>query len=149
MQLDKSLLCSNQQAITATAVSTDAVDLGAAGREIGTGRQLFAVAHVMEAFTASGAATLTVDLIEADDAALTSNVDALSSSGAIPKATLVVGYKVVLPVPPRANVGGQRYHGFRYTVATGPMTAGKVTSHFTTAVERANTYPSGLNTSGM
>lgn len=149
MQLDKSLLCSNQQAITTTAVSTDAVDLGAAGREIGTGKPLFGVAHVTEAFTAAGAATLTVDLIEADDAALTTNVDVLSSSGAIGKATLALGYKIALPVPPRSNVGAQRYIGFRYTVATGPMTAGKVLSHITHQVERANTYPSGLNMTGM
>lgn len=148
MQLDYSLLPSNQQAITVTAVSTDAIDLVNA-RDIGTGTPLFAVAHVLEAFTASGAATLTIDLIEADDAALSSNVDVLASTGAVGKAALVIGYKAVLPIPSRSNIGSQRYLGFRYTVATGPMTAGKITSYIHTGVERANAYASGVNVSGF
>jgi hypothetical protein len=47
--LDRQILFSNEQAITATAASTDVVDLGA-NRDIGAGEPLYVLVQVMQAF---------------------------------------------------------------------------------------------------
>lgn len=120
MILDKQNTLSEEQAITATADSTNVIDTGAAGMNNGQAVEL--LAQVEEAFTAAGAATLTVSLVTATDAAFTSPVTLLTTP-AIPKATLVRGYQLPLSYLP-ANL--LRYFKLVYTVATGPMTAGKI-----------------------
>jgi len=122
---DRLLACWDAAAITVTAVS-NSVDLLASGIDLSrTDTPMRAVIIVDTAFTAAGAATATWELIEADDANLTSNIVTLFTTAAIGKATLVVGYKVMdVPIPATAK----RYIGFRVTVATGPMTAGAVTA---------------------
>lgn len=133
------------QAVTATAVSTNAIDLWAGQSAVqsvplqnyapqaggspfqdqarGTPKEI--VCQVTTQFTAAGAATLQVQIIIADDLALTTNVLALQESMAIAKATLVPGYKfrIGLALPEGA---AQRFLGLNYIVATGPMTAGNI-----------------------
>jgi len=76
-------------------------------------------------FTAAGAATMVIGLIT-DDAADLSSPTTILSTPAIGKAALTAGrVPIVIPVPP--NIAEQ-YLGLNYTVATGPMTAGKVTA---------------------
>ena len=125
MILDKTLLLSDEQAVTATAVSTNTIDLSAALRDIGAGEQLYAVVVVDVDFTAAGAATMVIGLIT-DDAAALSSPTTILSTPAIGKAALTAGrVPIVIPVP--SNIAEQ-YLGLNYTVATGPMTAGKVTA---------------------
>ncbi len=124
---------SADQAITATARSTNHIDLGASGtppggaqaltRDIGQGKPIPILCEVVEAFTAAGAATLTVDA-ETDDNTGFSSAKNVWSSGAIAKATLVVGYQFLIYYVPRST--DERYFGLNYTVATGPFTAGKI-----------------------
>jgi len=129
--LDAKLLFSDKQAITATAVSTKSIDLGIAGRDIGAGAPLYAVVVVDVPFTAAGAATMAISLITDDDSALGSPTTILSTP-AIDKAALTAGrVPIVIPIPP--NIA-ERYLGLNYTVATGPMTAGKVTAFVAIAV---------------
>lgn len=130
MFTDRQLTCSDNQAITATAVSTDSVQLDGLymGRQ---GDDMRAYVQVDTTFTAAGAATLTVEIIEADNAALTTNVNSLWSSGALALAALAVNPKAnLVDVPFPKNT--KKFVGFRYTVATGPMTAGAVTAGFVT-----------------
>src|SRR4051794_21824469 len=119
---DKQTTVADAQAVTATAVSANAFDTGGSSpiRNIGVGRQLFMLISTSIAATAAGAATVTFELIQADDAALTTNVEVLAASGAIAKATLVAGYNLALAIPSTSR----RYIGVRFTVATGPLTAG-------------------------
>ena len=124
---DKLLACWDAAAITVTAVSSS-IDLKATGINLNrASTPMRALVIVDTAFTAAGAGTATFELIEADDADLTSNIVSLYSTAAIGKATLVVGYVVMDIVIPKT---AKRYLGFRVTVATGPMTAGAVTAEF-------------------
>jgi len=130
--LDKELLLSDEQAITATAVSTNTIDLSAALRDIGAGETIYAVVVVDVDFTAAGAATLVISLIT-DDAEALSSPTTILSTPAIGKAALTAGrVPIVIPVPP--NIAEQ-YLGLNYTVATGPMTAGKVTAFLAHSVQ--------------
>ena len=128
MYTDRELTASNEQIITTTAVSTDAIALD--GLYMGRAGQPFrAYAQVDQTFTAAGAATLTIEIIQATDGALTTGVDSLWSSGAIPLSGLVAGgkaFEVDVPMPKNTK----KFIGFRYTVGTGPMTAGKITAGF-------------------
>jgi hypothetical protein len=153
MIIDRLLSVSTAQALTATAVSEDSIDLTTA-RDIGTGEPMALVfENLTAALTASGgAATLTIEAISADDAALTSNVVVHASSGAIAKAALVAGFRRILPIPPETNVGADRYWGARYTVATnnfdggGPVDAYYAPLKF---VQQLNQYPDALLMTGF
>lgn len=132
MILDAQGVLSDAQAITTTANSTNVYDTGSPVRDAGTGKGFALTVQVTQAFTASGAGTLTIALIAADDTGLSTNPTTLWTTGAIPVATLAAGYKLVARVPPnRAFPKGQRYLGLTYAVATGPMTAGKITAALT------------------
>ena len=118
------------QAVTATAVSTNTYDtapltLGAnQPNDIGRGEPLEIAISTLVAATAAGAATVNFELIQADDAALTTNVETLVQTGPIAKATLVVGCLIALHYDRAAPLTPRRYIGVRYTVGTGPLTAG-------------------------
>lgn len=126
MQTDRQLTFSDGQAITTTANSTDVISLD--GYSLGrSDTNLRIYVQVDEAFTAGGAATLTVAVVQADNAALTTNAETLYSSGAKALATLVKdGKKFFIEIGlPKTT---KKYLGLTYTVGTGPMTAGKITA---------------------
>lgn len=132
MIFDKQTLLSDAQAVTVTAVSTNVIDLGPIKtgivRDIGKGKQIPLLVQVVEAFTAAGAATLTVSL-QTDDNEAFSSAKTVWTSPAIALADLVAG-KVIIPeyIPRGTN---ERYMRLNYAVATGPMTAGKITAGVT------------------
>jgi len=129
MYLDKLTMLSEAQAVTATAFSTNTIDLGTA-RDIGAGTELCLSMTVDEAFTAAGAATLEAQVVCSANANLSSPT-VLGSTGPIAKTELTLGRKPIEIKVPRsillAQPVGQRYFGVQFVVATGPMTAGKVT----------------------
>jgi hypothetical protein len=152
MLVDASLILSSSQAVTTSAVSINTLDLsGGSGtvpspqaRDIGAGRQLYVHISVDETVTAAGAATVTFQLIGSANADLSSPI-VLIQSDAIPKATLVAGYRFALPIPPQLGSIGQRYFGVNYSVATGPLTAGKFTAFVTPDIQDAKVYASGFS----
>ena len=117
MFIDKNLQVSNEQAVTASAASTDVIDFGQASPDVGIS-DLYAVITTDEAATASGAATVTFSV---QDSADNSTFADVAVTAAIGKATLVAGYQHVIPLPTKLR----RYCRLYYTVATGPLTAGK------------------------
>jgi hypothetical protein len=146
MILDALLQLSSAQAVTATAVSTNTIDLSQ-NRDVGHGKDLYAVFDVDATCTAAGAATVTFQVIGSANANLSSPT-VLSSTDAIPIANLTIGRKPIsLAVNPAvllAQPVGQRYLGVQYTVATGPLTAGAFTCYITDSEVSANVnYPSG------
>ena len=121
MLFDLESLFSDRQAVTTTGNSANAIDTGAA-RDLLAGEPLVLVVQVSTAFTAGGAATLTVAL-ETDDNVSFSSATTQYTSPAIPVAALTAGAR---PVQIRVPRGAERYLRLVYTVATGPMLTGAV-----------------------
>jgi len=113
----------NVYASSASVLSTNTVDLGIA-RDIGEGSDfVFGRFEVTTAF--AGGTSAEFQVIAADDAALTSNVTVIGTTGAIPVASLTAGARFACDVNPRIASKGQRYLGLR-TVNVGANTAGAI-----------------------
>jgi hypothetical protein len=131
---------SNAQAITATAASTDVIDLGAAGipyghtaalrRDLGV-HQIPLHIQVVENF-----ATLTslVVSVQTDDNSSFSSATTILASQAIPVASLVAGYVFNIDDLPLQT--SERYVRLNYTVAGSNATAGKITGGIVAASQR-------------
>lgn len=120
MIIDRFNEFSDAQAVTASAASTNVVDLKAAGGI--EGKPYYLIIKTNVAAEASGDATVTFAL-QTDSAENFGSAVTLWSSAAIGKATLVAGYQVI-----RLALNGlalNKYLRVYYTVATGPLTAGK------------------------
>lgn len=123
MLTDANLTLSASQAVTASAVSANTIDLGV-NRDIGAGEELNIYVNIEQTVTAAGAATVNFQVIVSDTPNLASPV-ILGQTDAIPKANLVQGNQLTIPVPRSfINKLGKRYFGLQYTVGTGPLTAG-------------------------
>lgn len=142
MILDALSLFCDQQAVTATAVSTDKMDLSSV-RHIGDGEPLEVYILVEETVTAAGAATVDFQFVTDDNAALSSPAIE-AASGAIGKATLVAGYEIRLRVP---LLDFERFCGMNFVVATGPLTAGKFTAGLVLTSGKHRFYASGFSVS--
>ena len=104
------------QVITATARSTNTIDLGVLGLSKGD-KPVDVLVQVTGDMDAAGAATLKCDLVTDADADC-SDGDIVNSSAIIPKASLVAGYQFSFSFIP---VNCQRYVDLNFTVATGPF----------------------------
>lgn len=134
MIIDKELMMSNAQAVTVTAASTDVIDLGAhLGLDPGVSDDMWLQIRVDTACEASGSATVAFAL-QTDDAENFGSATTLWTSTAIGKAALVAGYDVVRM---RLPLGLKRYVRVYYTVATGPLTAGKFDAFINTGVQES------------
>lgn len=140
MILDANLTFSENQAVTATAISENVLRLPDAGvvygedaaitRNLGPGTEVPILVQVVEDFaTLTG---LTITLETADNAALSANSEVLFSTGVIPVASLKAGYRPPIRVLPDFNL--RDFVGLRYTVTGSDATAGKITAALATAV---------------
>jgi hypothetical protein len=131
------------QAVTATANSTNVVDLSLA-RDVGEGEDLYVQFTVGTAFTAAGSATLTPTIVVSAADSLTTPTT-IATAGTIAVATLVAGYSFAVRLNPLIASLGLRYLGAIYTVATGPMTAGTITADIVTEIQDGKKfYASGF-----
>lgn len=122
---------SDAQAITATAASTNVIDLGAAGDAIG--RELYLHVLVTADFD-SGAddGTLTVAL-QTDTVEAFSSPTTLFTTAAVLEAAMVAGYWIARVRVPAGNEGFLRAY---YTVAgSGDFTAGAVDAFLSPSVQ--------------
>jgi len=118
MILDADLVFSNKQAVTATATSTNKIDLGVAGDAIGQELTIHAV--VDTAF-----ATLTNLTVSLETSADYSTWTTVLSGPAIARASLTKGASIFCVRVPQ---GLSRYVRLKYTVGGSNATAGKVTA---------------------
>lgn len=128
-------LFSDDQAITATAVGTNVIDLGTAGtpygaaaalnNDKGKGTEIPVLIQVTEAFNTLTSLTITLET--------SANADLSSSTvlatETIALAALTVGKKTNLQIAPNGITG--RYLGTRYTVTGTNPTLGKITAGIT------------------
>lgn len=132
MIFDRTSLLSDQQAITATAASTNVIDLapiaGGVVRDIGKGKPIPLLIQLTEDFTAGGAATLTIAL-QVDSVENFASPKTVWTTAAMALADLKAGKVIVPEFIPRGT--DERYMRLNYTVATGPMTAGKIVAGVT------------------
>lgn len=144
MILNKNLILSEAQAITATAISTNVIQWPANGipygeaaaivRNLGPGTPMPILLQVVEAFATL--TSLTITLETADDAGLTAGAVVLATSAAIPLASLVAGHRPsFLRYMPDATM--KAFLGLRYTVGGVSATAGKITAALATEVQTA------------
>lgn len=141
MITDKLLRVSEAQAVTATAVSTDTVDLSV-NRDIGEGENLFVNFAVGTAF--AGGTSTAFEVIVADNAALSSNVTVVGSSGPVLTAALTAGASIAVRINPLLGSTGKRYFGTRYTVV-GTNSAGTVTADVVHGIQDGRkAYTSGF-----
>ena len=126
MILDGQNQFSDDQALTATAVSANVIDLGAA-RSIGSGEPLAVVFTVsVDADQTTGDEDYQFDVKYATNAALTSGEQLLgrrifeSGTPTAPAQNadlLVAGYKFYVPIPPVTLGESARYLGVEYTLS--------------------------------
>lgn len=151
MYVDKQAEFSDSQVVTATAISTNVYDLFPVGnavnsntvRDIGVGEDVYLVVQVDTTATAAGAATVTVTLESASDAAISVTPTVHYASTAIALANLTGG-KTLLAIKLPADAY-QRYIGVRYTVGTGPLTAGAFSAFFAKDIQAFRAYVKGYN----
>lgn len=138
MYIDAQQEYSVAQALTVTAVSTNAID-HSQFRRLGIGEPL--VVLVTVGVAAAGGGTLTIALQVDTTSAFGSPVTE-ATTGAIAAAALTAGAKVVLAIP--ADLGFTRWSRLNYTLAT--MTGITVTSFITLASMVQNEWyaPAGI-----
>lgn len=125
--LDKQAEFSDAQAVTSTAISTNVMDLGSTNtlKDLGSGQPVYLVVLTNTTCTDSGSdATLAVTLESDSTADLATSATVHLSTGALAFAAFATaGTKLLVAALP-ANKTYERYLGVRYTVASGPLTAG-------------------------
>lgn len=139
MYVDNFLLFSDAQAVTATAASTNIVNLGAA-RDIGVGQELFVAVTVDVAMTDSGSdSTLAVSL--EGDSSSTITPDATQALFTIP-ALAAAGSKYYARINPDFAAAYQ-YLQLRYTPAGGNLTTGSFTASIVVGIDKVTNFPKG------
>jgi hypothetical protein len=144
---DYNIDIATDDAPTATAISENVIDLGPVAtntlRCLPGPKQQYVEIFVSESAGASGSATVTFTLESDSTANLATSATVHTSTAAIGKSSLPAGTYVYLDVP--AEQTYERYLGVRYTIATGPLTAGKFTVRLvdTKVVGNVLTYANG------
>ena len=133
MIIDKELELSDAQALTATAVSTNVIDLGV-DRDMGKGEPVPITVEVQTILDSAGDAATLVVTLETDDNEAFASAATVWTSGTIAEATLVAGYKFAINYLPREN---ERYLRLVYTVAVEDFTSGNIDAYIGT-VEQSN-----------
>ena len=139
MYIDRENLLARDQAVTVSAPTTDTIDFGA-NRDVGIGEPMELVVLCTEDVAAAGAATVQFTL-QTDDNEAFASPTVLAETPAISKAALVAGgdlLRIKLPM------GVERYLRLAFTVATGPLTAGRFTVFVAHDRQANRTYASGI-----
>lgn len=157
MILDNNLLFSDSQAITATAASTNLIDLGPIAtaavsggdtgtRQIGDGFPIFIFVFVEVAFTDSGSdSTLTVS-VETDDNTSFSSAATVMTLDVLAALT-AAGSKFFYRLPiSTAAIPYERYIRLKYTTTNGNLTTGTISAGLCTGVDRYRSYTNAVST---
>lgn len=130
----------NVFATNANVTSTNTIDL-LQNRDIGEGQDLYGRVEVTTA--ATGGTSIEFQYIVADDAALTTNVTVIGTTGAIVVASLTAGARFACKLAPRLGSLSQRYLGMR-AVNIGANTTGAVYADIGAEIADNKVYASGF-----
>ena len=140
MRTDLQNTLGSAQALTTSGATTDYIDLGAA-KKLGASKRLFMVFQITTTVAATGGANSTTFKAQCDDNTSFSSAKTVVASDAIPKASLVAGYRVVLPRPPDCD---ERYLRGYVAMATNDWTSGAVDCFITDEVPQWTPYANGI-----
>ena len=110
-------LCSEQDFTGAATVSTNAYEKQTAAQDISIGRRMALL--ILPTTDAGAGSTHTLDCIQADDAALTTNKEVIATM-AVLAANLTTADVIELPIP--QGVMTRKYIGFQNTASGGATT---------------------------
>ncbi len=133
-------------ASTGNVISTDSIDLGSA-RSIADGSE-YPILHAIIGTAVAGGTSTEIQVIMADDSALTTNVTVVGSSGAVLTASLTAGARfAVMPNPILMGRTLRRFVGARYVIS-GTNSAGTIIAHLGLDVQDGQRfYASGFSVS--
>jgi hypothetical protein len=136
---DDELTTSGGQAVTATAIGTKVKDAGQ-NRDWGAGEELAAYARVTGAAASNPTTSMTIDIIAADNAALTTNPVVLATITPLAAALTANSLHSVGILKPS---GPKRYLGCKFTPNGGNATTGSFVCGIVPAAARPQ---DGVNT---
>jgi predicted RecA/RadA family phage recombinase len=111
-------------------------------RDLGAGEDLYL--RVQVATAAAGGTSMQFNVVAADDAAITTNVTVIGTTGAIPVASLTAGARFAVNLNPRIASKGQRYVGLQ-VVNVGANSAGAIYADIGPSIQDGQKfYPSGF-----
>lgn len=116
------------QLVTAIAnnLSTNVIDLAstkvAQPADYGQGNELDIIISVVNTLTSGGAATIQFQVVQADDTAITTNVNVLDQSDVIGFASITAGLIITLNWNRTLLGVARRYLAVRYVIATAVLT---------------------------
>lgn len=147
MILDKTEEFSDSQAVTATAVSTNVIDTNPSNKnpivDLGDGEpDVWCVIQCDTTATAAGAATVAFSLESDSTSNLATSPTVHYTTPALAIAGLTAGKEVARFKLPGGDY--ERYLGVRYTVATGPLTAGAFSAFIVKDAQGRKVYKSGF-----
>jgi hypothetical protein len=152
MIMDKYLEFSDAQAVTATAISTNVVDLYPLGnqvntnltRDIGTGEDIYLVVRTLAAVTDAGSdATLAVTLESDDNVGLTTPTVHFTSATLAFATFSPAGTELIRVKLPAGAY--ERYLGVRFTVGAGPLTGGTFDAFLVKDAQGYTSYKAGYS----
>ena len=139
MIFSQQLIFSDQQAVTATALSENVIDLGTMGRvhgaaadlprDIGKGTKIPILVQVTEDFATLTSLTISIRSADVVDV----STGRAHAQQTIPVADLVAGTQLAIDVLPNQING--RYLGLQYAVNGSDATTGKITAGIVYAVQ--------------
>lgn len=144
MLLDKQNMFSESQAITASAGSTNTIDLDKAGLRIGVGTPVFLVLIVTEAFTDSGSDSTVTPKLETDDNEAFSSATTITTYDVFAALTAINTMRVY-SLDPQPTNNYEQYIRVYYTVANGNLSTGKITAALVLDAQLHAVYPSGFS----
>jgi uncharacterized protein YdbL (DUF1318 family) len=134
---------SSAQAVTATAASTNLIDLGAI-RNMGVGENLYLVVVCTTAMTDAGSDSTLAVTVETDDNSSFSSATTTQTIGTF-AAVSAAGTKLVARIQP--DQMNERYVRLKYTPANGNLTTGSFTAFITHDIDAYTSYADGITIS--
>lgn len=136
---DKQDQVMSAQVVTATAVSSDSKDMTAANIDLSVNARLgYEIIAVTDAGGTAVATSYLFEAIQADDAALTSNVEVIGSTGAI--AGSAIKKRQAIPLDIRKGSMTKRYQGVKTTVTGGTSPTITLDAYFGVNIDEVKSF---------